>query len=658
MMPANMSRGTMGVNVKSVVDDTILNFRIDDQGEVLSIKFSEDNRVLAIQRNNQSVDFLNFKDNCPIGAQYSQSCKNKSAALLGFVWCSNYEILFITNEQLELYQVLTDRNSVRLNKCVSLNTDWFLWNPDTRICLTCGPEQMLHIFNLKTPATISKGSKFQLPTSTDTNSTPVAVERKHCFLALLYNNLYFCAVRYVDLHEGRDLNRTVCFYAVKTEDPVVLTHVLILDSDDSVSFSLLDNLFMVHYQKDKVTSVYDIAITGTVNNNISHHKPILKKVMTAPFSLPTKVVPALSANLDTQFPVDLYSTNWIINLCGVVIDNNLGCSWLLCLDNSVVSKLINNHNLTIEFLLHRSNGKSSLLDYCSKLMSDSIDEVISNINQPPVFEFNARSLNRRLDQFVFIFKRICKVSYCMPTGTRGYHMHSDTCNIDSMNKTLNTCSSLPAKMKTPYEDNSLISSANDVVTQSEIYTHIFLKNQRSEHSEVRKFLCSVVVEYIRVFLEHNICVEHCFYELLVSLVARIGNYIQYSYYIQSRLIADSKPIALQLLSLETVYPPAGQLAIDMLKRLDTCNSELFDALLIKQRPLEALRFSSLQSSANIVDTESMYSLLDTAEQDGDSIKFHCVYHYLKEGNSMYKELFRDTDERFERFTKHYNDTYS
>lgn len=48
---------------------------IDDQGEVLSIKFSEDNKILGIQRTHRSVDFLNFQANCPRGVQYSQECK-------------------------------------------------------------------------------------------------------------------------------------------------------------------------------------------------------------------------------------------------------------------------------------------------------------------------------------------------------------------------------------------------------------------------------------------------------------------------------------------------------------------------------------------------------------------------------------------------------
>ncbi|CAH8651878.1 unnamed protein product [Heterobilharzia americana] len=263
------SRGTMGVNVKSVVNDVALNFRIDDRGEILSIKFSEDNEILGIQRSLQSVDFLNFKNHCPNGVQYSQTCRNKSASLLGFVWCSNHEVLFVSNEQLELYQVLAEKNTVRLNKCLPLNTNWFLWNVDTRICLTFGSEESLHVFNLKTSGTISKGPKFQLSETKDMNGVATSLEHRHSFLALLYGNLYFCTLRYLSLNNNRRLTRTVCFYSLDMENPVSLTHVVLLDSEDCVSFSVLDDLFMVHYQNKKVSSVYDIALMGTMHNNVN-----------------------------------------------------------------------------------------------------------------------------------------------------------------------------------------------------------------------------------------------------------------------------------------------------------------------------------------------------------------------------------------------------
>lgn len=69
-------------------------------------------------------------------------------------------------------------------------------------------------------------------------------------------------------------------------------------------------------------------------------------------------------------------------------------------------------NLVVDFLLHRSSGKSVLLEYCSKLALDSIEEVTSNVDKPLNYKFDGYGLNQRLDQFAFVFKRICEVGYC------------------------------------------------------------------------------------------------------------------------------------------------------------------------------------------------------------------------------------------------------
>ncbi|CAH8571194.1 unnamed protein product [Schistosoma turkestanicum] len=637
----------MGVNVKSVVDDLVLNFRIDDQGDVLSIKFSEDTKILGVQRTHRSVDFINFQGNCPGGVQYSQECKNKSASLLGFVWCSNYEILFVTNEQLELYQVFPEKNTLRLNGCIPLNTCWFLWNSETSVCLTSDLENKLHIFQLKTPGTITKGPKFPCPTSIGANGDAVPVEQEHSFLTVLYEKLYLCTLRYVKLNNEQSLTRTVCFYTLKLEDPIALTHLLVLDSQGLVSFSVLDNLFMVHYQEQKVTSVFDIAVTGTFCNNVIHHAPVLHDISIAPFNIFTKIIPSLSASLDAQIPIDLYSMNWIIHLCGVVIDNSLGCSWLLCLNNSVFPKLIDNHNLIVDFLLHRSNGKSVLLEYCSKLVVDSIEEVTSNVDKPLNYKFDGCGLNQRLDQFAFVFKRICEVSYCRKKVTSKLQTSLD----HKMSSTLELpchCSTI-----TISKGQRMGSPTFDIISQPEIYSHVFLKNQSVEKLGIRKLFHSILIEYIRVFLEHDICVDHCFYELLVNLVARMGNYTQLSFYIQSRLLADSKPTALQLLSLESEYPPAGQLAVDMLKRLNTCNSELFDALLIKGRPLEALRFAKLHHSENFIDMENVRNYLDVTQQIDDYMELYCTHHFLKESSS---ESYWNSDE-CRKYTEHFSDLF-
>ncbi|CAH8651864.1 unnamed protein product [Heterobilharzia americana] len=406
-------------------------------------------------------------------------------------------------------------------------------------------------------------------------------------------------------------------------------------------------LFWVHHNCG--TRLYKVKI----NTSSNCFKKIFIHISSRQYFL--LVVPALSSKLETQFPIELYSTNRVINLCGIIIDNNLGCSWTLCLDNSVVPKLIDNHNLVVDFILHRFNGKSVLLDYFCELVATSVKEVIWMTDKPLDYTFNGCGLNQRLDQFAFIFKRICEVCYPTKVDANRLHTDSNKFNTNSFDKGSYRTSSRPHTLETSSQESLLVSSKCSIITQSEIFSHVFMKNQCMENLEVRKFFCSLLIEYIRIMLDHNVHIEHCFYELLVSLIARIGNYMQFGYYIQSRLLADSKPVALQLLSLESVYPAAGQLAIDMLKRTNTFNDELFDALLIKRRSLEALRFSRLQYPSYAVDTENICNFLNTTQKDQDFLQFYCAYHFLKEEGLNWKDLFKHTDGPYRCLVEHYID---
>lgn len=104
-MFAIRSGGVTGVLVKG--PDHNINFRMDDKGSVISIKFSPDMNILAIQRTVTSVEFINY--NNPTGTldnvEYSQLCKGKNATILGFVWTHGNEILFVTDHGVELFQV-------------------------------------------------------------------------------------------------------------------------------------------------------------------------------------------------------------------------------------------------------------------------------------------------------------------------------------------------------------------------------------------------------------------------------------------------------------------------------------------------------------------------------------------------------------------------
>lgn len=124
----------MGVVVKGPLeDDKPISFRMEDHGPVISIKFSLDQRVLAVQRSTTSVEFMNFNGNA-IEAEYSQSCK-KNSNILGFVWSQNNEVALITDHGIELYLLIPEKKTIKHLKTTSATIQWFLWCSVNKIAL-------------------------------------------------------------------------------------------------------------------------------------------------------------------------------------------------------------------------------------------------------------------------------------------------------------------------------------------------------------------------------------------------------------------------------------------------------------------------------------------------------------------------------------------
>lgn len=151
------SGGVMGVVVKGPnKDDTPLKFRMEDHGPVLSIKFSLDHKILAVQRTTTSVEFMNFNGDS-IDTEYSQSSK-KSSNILGFVWTNTTEVAFITDHGIELYMVLPDKRALKYLKTSSITVQWFVWCAQNKIALLASA----HGSQLQ-PVVLTGGSISKLP---------------------------------------------------------------------------------------------------------------------------------------------------------------------------------------------------------------------------------------------------------------------------------------------------------------------------------------------------------------------------------------------------------------------------------------------------------------------------------------------------------------
>lgn len=118
----------MGVVVKGPTEsDPPITFRMEDHGSLVSIKFNSTKKILAIQRTNASVQFMNYNGET-FDTEYTQSCK-KNSNILGFVWSQPNEIALITDRGIELYLVIPDKRSLKLIKTHSATVQWFVWCP-------------------------------------------------------------------------------------------------------------------------------------------------------------------------------------------------------------------------------------------------------------------------------------------------------------------------------------------------------------------------------------------------------------------------------------------------------------------------------------------------------------------------------------------------
>jgi len=113
----------LSVTAKGPSEKVNIMFSLPDKGEIKSIKFSSDLKVLAIQRSPRSVDFVNFIRGADT-TEYSQTCKGRGATILSFYWTGCYEIVYVTDQGIEYYQVSPDKKNLKLIKPYTLSVNW------------------------------------------------------------------------------------------------------------------------------------------------------------------------------------------------------------------------------------------------------------------------------------------------------------------------------------------------------------------------------------------------------------------------------------------------------------------------------------------------------------------------------------------------------
>ena len=245
------SGGATGIIVKGPALKTPLHFRIEDKGPILSIKFSPNQQILAVQRSAQSVEFLNFVNQQPDGLEYSQNCRGSSTSILNFVWVSNVDFIIVTNQGLEHYQITPEKRSVKSIKSHSLHpSNWIVYCPISSLLLVSSGSlgNILHPYLFKNQQLL-RLAKFEVEVPPPHPQPPrLCLLERDVYPTTLYNQTVVLILRHHQV--GRSTGSPVStseihVYTLSKDAPPRRTHVLRLDVGGKLALSIVSNLVVV-----------------------------------------------------------------------------------------------------------------------------------------------------------------------------------------------------------------------------------------------------------------------------------------------------------------------------------------------------------------------------------------------------------------------------
>ncbi|GAU93139.1 hypothetical protein RvY_05125 [Ramazzottius varieornatus] len=555
------------VSVRSFLPGHSWDFMIDDKGPILSMKLSPGLNILAIQRSNTSVEFVNFvRDRSVVDlVEYSQTCRARSAKIIGFCWVdSGYpsEIVLVTDTHgLESYQVRPEKKLLKLLKTYSLPVSWFV-HTAPYLLVAGGP--LNHVFNLfllKAGGQYQRFVKFDVDTGPMPNNPTQAAKllERDAAMAQIYGEMYLLIIKQVSkLNTGAE----VVLYHIGRDGLIRITDVLLLECNGRFAVHLIDKLIVVHHQQSKMSKIFDLKLNKR-NDAVRLHFPVAS----------CSIEPYEISVGGESFAYEMYSSSWAVFLPNVIADAKLGFLWALEIKIDILAQHIPDMVQRVEFLLWRSaEAKAALVHHVAAHLV-TLQDYASVVR---IFDL----LNDKLKSIV----------------TRlGDEKVQPTVYLD----------------------------------QSEVYRHLLLPMTNAANLDPR-YIVGVLIEYLKSLISFRLDPQYYINELIVNSLVQFKMYHVLHMLVNNHVFADSKPFACLLLSLEGVFPPSFQMALDMLKRTGNSLEERVEVLLARFEILPAIRL--LQSYSVTEAQLPPRKFLEPALLSEDDTLFYSVFRFFQQRN--------------------------
>eukprot|EP01137_Pigoraptor_chileana_P011777 Opistho-2@63209 len=635
------------ITVVSVSNAQPITFAVKSKGPFISLRFSLDQKILAIQKTNRTIDLVNATDNW----EFTLECKAKlPASVVGFKWTFLNELCVVTSAGIELYTINPEKQNGKLVKSYAQPVNWFVYSHECRVLLvsTGALGNSMHSYHFR-HGIVNRWARFDIELPPEYAQNSMKLLEREVTMGSLYGTLYCIHVRNSFMTGGRECPADIVLYQL-TKEAAYKRSILSLQASGRFATSIVDNLVAVHHEQTRTSMLFDIR-TGTntlrspvlqlpgmpggssvamptaplAAGELPRLDPIVAPLPIAPPMLSTN--PGLADAQTLRVRYDVSGSNWMAFQPNIIIDSNVGCIWEVFVDLTAIVTMVGDQCQLLDFLLRRTDGKAAILG----LFKSAVDAH----SQVPL-----ATLSQMFDQVNAVYRGNAAVAG-LPSAYNTSANASSLATKDAVSAGDRQAGSTAGAAALAIDASELLAALDlrnqhriagkgcIVVDQADMYKYVLEPMEEEHRPSNFGFVKSVLLEYIRSLNFFRIPVEHFLHQMMINLLVKHGKYYQLHQYLQYHVVSDSKPVAYALLSLENVYPPAYQLALDILKRLTNANSEIVDVLLSRNQILQALRFMRGQGQDASI---SARQFLEAAANTKDPILFYSIFKFFEQRN--------------------------
>ncbi|XP_004136556.1 uncharacterized protein LOC101218836 [Cucumis sativus] len=591
------------------------------EGPILSVRYSLDLKIIAIQRSSHEIQFLIRET----GQTFSQKCRQESESILGFFWtdCPLCNIVFVKTSGLDLFAYSSDSKSLHLVESKKLNVSCYAYTHESRLVLMASGLQCktFHGFQLSA-AGIVRLPKFEMTMAkSDANSKPVlAIE--DVFIITVYGRIYCLQVDRLAM-----LLHTYRFY----RDAVVQQGSLPIYSS-SIAVSVVDNVLLVHQVDAKVVILYDIFTDSRAP--ISAPLPLLSRGFPGP-NIDVRSSKQDNATLEDDAVPDeaiVYGDGWKFLVPDLICDHVNKLVWKIHIDLEAIASSSSEVPSLLEFLQRRKLEVSKAKQLCLTLTRTTILEhrpvasvakaievlISSYIRTTKVGPNNKESKTDRSQSVVPQDSGSGPVpgsnnrDSAAGVESEALHRTSIFPSSDSEeNADIKQLNTVPGNHQSIVEaqasssqyqhlgpgcirlnddvsdEGSMISSPS--ISPDEMYSFVFAPIEEEIVGDP-SYLLAIIIEFLRRVNMEKIKVNPNIYVLTVQILARNERYTEIGLFVHQKILEPSKEVALQLLESGRHNFPTRKLGLDMLRQL-SLHHDYVSLLVQDGYYLEALRYT-------------------------------------------------------------------